>query len=207
MIYKQKIEKPLNKLVENIINRFKFPYFEETHTNLQADVVSFLVLNMHKYIQEKGKAFAYFSILAKNYLILGNNERYKFKKIQQRIDTTEGEYGFDIIDEEQHERFNSDVPEYIDMMLDYWDNNLASVFNKRQEIMIADAVLNLFRRSRNIENFNKKALYLMIREMTGLRTQYITSVINKMREHNTELLRQYNSVGYFNTQMCLDDFL
>lgn len=162
---------------------------------------------MDKYIQEKGKAFAYFSILAKNYLILGNNEHYKYKKIQQRIDTTEGDHGFDIIDEEQNRRQNDDTPEYIQMMIEYWDNNLATVFTKRQEIVIADAVLNLFRRSRNVENFNKKALYLMIREMTGLRTQYITSVINKMRTHNDHLIREYNTHGFFSTNPIMDDFL
>ena len=162
---------------------------------------------MHKYQQEKGRAFSYFSILAKNYLILGNNEHWKFKKISQRIDTNATEYAFDIIDEAQNKKQNDDTPEFIKMMVEYWENNLTTIFTKRQEMMIADAVLTLFRRSINIENFNKKALYLMIREMTGLRTQYITAVVNKMREHNNILIEEYNAIGYFDTEMCLDDFL
>lgn len=194
-------------MVENIINRFKFPYFQDASIDLQTDTVSFLVMQMHKYQQEKGRAFSYFSILAKNYLILGNNEHWKFKKIQHRIDTNASEYAFDIIDESQHRKQNDDIPEFVVLMLEYWENNLTTVFVKRQEIMIADAVLTLFRRSVNIENFNKKALYLMIREMTGLRTQYITAVVNKMRDHNNILVKEYNTIGYFDTELCLEEFL
>ena len=204
-IYKEKIEKPLDKLVENIINRFKFPYIQEKKINLKSDVTSFLVLNMDKYDQEKGRAFAYFSILTKNYLIMENNEQYKYNKIQQRIDVSENDTGFDIIDEEQERRMNNDIPEFIKMMIEYWDNNLTSIFIKRQEIIIADAILNLFRRSYNIENFNKKSLYVLIREMTGLRTQYITSVINQMKIHNEKLIKEYRTHGYFDTE-CIDDF-
>jgi len=205
-IYSEKIEKPLNRLVENIINRFKFPHFKDASIDLQADTVSFLVMQMDKYHQEKGRAFSYFSILAKNYLILGNNEHWKLKKQSHRIDTNASEHAFDIIDELQDIRQNDETPEFVRLMLAYWENNLTNVFSKRQEIQIADAVLTLFRRSVNIENFNKKALYLMIREMTGLRTQYITAVVNKMRVHNDILVKEYNAIGYFDTEMCLDDF-
>jgi len=53
--------------------------------------------------------------------------------------------------------------------------------------------------------FFLKALFLMIREMTGLRTQYITNVINKMREHNNKLITLYNKHGHFNTNKSLDN--
>jgi len=206
-IYRKRIERPINKLVENIINRFKFPYFQETTRDLQAEVVSFLVLNMAKYDQRKGKAFSYFSILAKNHLILNNTDIYKRLKVQQRIDTGESEQVFDIIDEDQNHKFNDDIPEFVVMMVSYWENNLSYIFTKTQEIMIADAIITLFRRSQSIENFNKKALYLMIREMTGLRTQYITAVVNKMRNHVTVLQTQYNNDGYFNVDESIEDFM
>ena len=37
-------------------------------------------MNMHKFTEGKGKAFSYFSIVAKNYLILHNNNNYKKMK-------------------------------------------------------------------------------------------------------------------------------
>ena len=206
-VYRERIEKPLNKLVENIINRFKFPYFREVSENLQFEVVSFLVVNMHKYQQDKGKAFSYFSILAKNHLILNNTGEYKYKKIKQRIDESENDYIFDIVGEDQEIKLNDDVPEFITLMIEYWENNLSYIFTKRQEIMIADAIITLFKHSHSIENHNKKSLYLMIREMTGLRTQYITAVVNKMRKHIVFLQESYNTTGYFNTNDSVDKFI
>jgi hypothetical protein len=48
-------------------------------------------------------------------------------------------------------------------------------------MLIADSVLELFRVRDNIENFNKKALYILIRERTGLKTQIITKTVNDFK--------------------------
>ena len=79
-IFREKIYGPLDKLAENVINRFKFPYMEGTFDEIKAQVVSFLVINLHKFTEDKGKAFSYFSVIAKNYLILHNNNSYKEEK-------------------------------------------------------------------------------------------------------------------------------
>ena len=72
-IYEMEIHKAFDKLAENIINTFKFSYFSYGFRDLQEEVVSNLVLNMHKFDHNKGsKAFSYFSVVAKNYLILNN---------------------------------------------------------------------------------------------------------------------------------------
>ena len=63
------------------------------------EVVSFLVMNMHKFKEGKGKAFSYFSIVAKNYLILNNNKNYKMGKIHSKIDVLD--YKRNIIGESQ----------------------------------------------------------------------------------------------------------
>ena len=57
------------------------------------------------------------------------------------------------------------------------------MMNEQKDILVADSVLELFRRRQNIENFNKKALYIMIREMTGSNTQHITRVVNQMKKY------------------------
>ena len=76
-IYQEHIEYPFQKLAENIIHTFKFYYFDVPSEDVKHEVVSFLVMNMHKFKAGKGKAFSYFSIVAKNYLILHNNNNYK----------------------------------------------------------------------------------------------------------------------------------
>ena len=82
-IYNEHIKTPFEKLAENIIHTFKFYYFDVPSEDVKHEVVSFLYMNMHKFTEGKGKAFSYFSIVAKNYLILHNNNNYKKLKQHQ----------------------------------------------------------------------------------------------------------------------------
>lgn len=206
-IYRAGIEVAMNKLVENVINRFKFPYFHESTENIQKEVISFIISIIHKFKNEKGKAFSYFSVVAKNYLILENRAKYEHQKSHKTIDVHEGST-FDIIDEDELAKDNQhEYSEFNALMLKFWDNNLLNIFKKQKDIKIADAVLELFRRVENIENFNKKALYIMIREMTGVKTQYITTVVNKMKTYMKTMLLEYQEFGIFDTsnRKFLDD--
>jgi hypothetical protein len=200
-IYRQDIAYPLDKLAENIINRFKFPYVNQSFEETKRQVVSFLVTNLHKYSKDKGKAFSYFSVIAKNYLILHNNNGYKQEKRNVYLSETGEDYiSIDEVDMLQapDPRAHEDSKEFVRLMITYWDDNLTRIFKKKRDIDIASAVVELFRRAETIENFNKKALYLMIREMTDCKTSYITKVVNKMRVHTLRQLQEFHSDGTIN---------
>jgi len=197
-IYREHLLYPFDKLAENIINRFKFPYMDGSFTDVKDQVVSFLVLNIHKYAEDKGKAFSYFSVIAKNYLILNNNNFYKHEKRSVYwSDDTDGHAGLDetMVLDTSAEEINKDMKEFVALMLSFWDHNLTLIFKKKRDIEIADAILELFRRAEGIENFNKKALYLMVREMTGHKTSAITKVVNRMSEHVTVHLKEFQDRG------------
>ena len=53
-IYRDKIHAAFDKLCENIINTFKFSYFDEPFTEVKNSVVAFLVMNIHKYENSNG---------------------------------------------------------------------------------------------------------------------------------------------------------
>ena len=75
-IYTETIHPAFMKLAENIINTFKFSYFDYPFRDLQEEVVSNLVLT-YKFDETKGrKPFSYFSV-EQNYLILNNNANIK----------------------------------------------------------------------------------------------------------------------------------
>ena len=196
-IYSQHISYPFDKLAENIIHTFKFYYFDVPSEQVKHEVVSFLVMNMHKFQEGKGKAFSYFSIVAKNYLILHNNKNYKNYKIHDKMDVLD--YGSNIKDQQQRYEVANFNKEYVTEMLDYWENNLTNIFKRQKDILVADAVLEMFRRRENIENFNKKALYILIREMTGSKTQHITRIVNMMKKYNTQLMLEFLNTGQIDT--------
>ena len=197
IIYNEHISFAFDKLAENIIHTFKFYYFDVPSEQVKHEVVSFLVMNMHKFQEGKGKAFSYFSIVAKNYLILHNNKNYKNYKIHDKMDVLD--YGNNIRAKQELKEVASFNREYVDQMLEYWNENLTNIFRRQKDILVADAVLEMFRRRENIENFNKKALYILIREMTGSKTQHITRIVNLMKKYNTELMREFSNTGQIDT--------
>jgi len=193
-IYKDHIQSAFAKLAEIVYNKWKFTYFDDDPQDVMAEVVAFMVEKMHMYSdQSKGKAFSYFTIVARNYLILNNNANYKrFKDtdiISNMPESWDKENSF------RDDVRNDDFRTFNDRMLAYWDVHLENFFTKKRDLQIADALLELFRRAEYIENFNKKGLYLLVREMTGYPTHYITKIVNKMKEKQMELYEEYDRTG------------
>ena len=188
-IYQEEIHYAFDKLCENIINTFKFTYFDDVYEDVKNETVSFLVINIHKYDHTKGsKAFSYFSVVAKNYLILHNNANYKRYCI-----TT----GVDILNSKpignNREKYFS---EFTDEMIKYFEKNINNLFKNKRDIDVAYAIIELMKRRDEIENFNKKALYILIREMTNIETSYITKVVNVFKKEYQYLVNQFERKGF-----------
>ena len=197
-IYNDHIRRAFDKLCENIIHTFKFYYFDVPSEQVKQEVISFLVLNMHKFKEGKGKAFSYFSIVAKNYLILHNNKNYAHYKSHDDLDVLD--WNKKNKEEMETTEENESVREYVNQFIEYWENNITNVFSRKKDILVADSVLEIFRRSEHIENFNKKALYIMIREMSGSKTQHITRIVNTMKKYHQNLSTEYLNNGMIDTQ-------
>jgi hypothetical protein len=198
-IYNTKIKFPFEKLVENIFNTFKFSYFETGPLEVQKETVAHLVANIHKFEAGKGKAFSYFSIIAKHYLIALNNSTYK--RFNQHVDISEerDEHTVQLQSEDKHYK-ETEMNEFMELMVKFWENNVGKIFTKQRDLDIANAVIELFRRSDRIDAFNKKALYLYIREISSCKTQQITKVINKMKQYQYNISRSYVNNGIINTE-------
>ena len=196
-LYVAEIGKAFDKLAENLIHTFKFYYFDIPLSEVKNEVVSYLIMNIHKFKEGKGKAFSYFSIVGKNYLILHNNNNYKKMKITKSLDVLD--FNRNLSSEESEKASKETYNEFVEQMLEFWDNNIRNIFRRQKDILVADSVIELFRKRRNVENFNKKALYILIREMTGSNTQHITRVINVMKKHYKDMIYDYTNLGQIDT--------
>ena len=113
-IYGTRIHAAFDKLAENIINTFKFTYFDYGFEDIKHEVVAFMVINIHKYDHTKGsKAFSYFSVVAKNYLILHNNNNYKKLKTHDKMDVLDRHRGKDSNYESDFETLTKEIIEYL----------------------------------------------------------------------------------------------
>lgn len=193
-LYEEKIRYAFEKLAENIIHTFKFYYFDVPYEDVKHEVVAFLNEKIHKYTDPtKGKAFSYFSIVAKNYLIIHNNNNYDTQKnieAPEVIDDTRN-----VVNEVTRNEDVEEKSEFMDMFVQYMDRNLTLFFKKQSDLAIADSIVELFRTRKNIENFNKKALYILIRERTGVKTQYITRVVQIIKALYMEAYYRYREKG------------
>ena len=176
IIYTKRIHPAFYKLAEIMIHRFKFYNFDVPHEDVKHEVVTFLHEKLCKFDGESGfKAFSYFSIVAKNYLIAENNKNYYVYKKRHNIESIDGERN--IVNEQLRSELIDEQSDFIDMFVEIMEKYLALVFPKQRDIQIADSVLYLFKTRENIENYNKKAIYILIRERTGVKSQYITNII------------------------------
>ena len=84
--------------------------------------------------------------------------------------------------------------EFIEYLIQYFDLHLFDHFPKPKMLERA-MLLSLFRRREHIELFNKKAIYIYIREMTDQSTPQITKVLKRMKKIYKKLMAQYIEHG------------
>ena len=83
-------------------------------------------------------------------------------------------------------------------MVDYWERNVGRIFTKQRDLNIANAVIELFRNCNRIDAFNKKALYIFVRERTGLITNNITRVVKVLKDIYEINFKKYERNNFIN---------
>jgi hypothetical protein len=193
-IYNRFIHYPFDKLSENVIHTYKTYYFDDPYEDVKANVVAFLNEKIDRFNGDNGRAFSYFTVVARNYLFNENNKNYERMKSRENIDAID--LNRNITNEVINKEIQEEKSDFIDHYVDYIDEHLYDLFLKDRDRAIADSINELFRNRIDLYSYNKKALYILIRERTGVDTQYITKVINKMKSIYTELYYEYNQTGF-----------
>ena len=195
-IFNSRIYYAFYKLAENLIHTFKFYYTEvDDLEDLKHEVMCFLLEKLDYFDPSKGsKAFSYFSIVGKNYLILYNNNNYKKKKA--KVDVMEADEDDGVLRQLGRPERKKDMKDFIDYYTEYVDKHIFTLFKKENDRKVCDAVNILFKRRENLEIFNKKALYIYIREITNVDTPVITKVTKVLKKLYKELYTEYQTTGY-----------
>jgi len=198
-IYHRHIHYAFFKLTENIIHTFKFYYTEvDNIEDLQHEIITFLLQKIHLFDPSKGaKAYSYFGTIVKRYLIIQNTKNYK-----KRVDKAPVEELY----KDLNHSYELDTPlnqtdaisDFIDQYVEYCSENIYDLFPKDKDAQVADAILEVFRKRENIDIFNKKALYIYIREMIDVKTPHITRVADRLGEIYKEQYLFYLDNGYTN---------
>jgi len=152
-----------------------------------------LMTILDKYDQSKGsKAFSYFSVITKNWFI------HKVKKQQKR---NRREIDFGTISKSYEEQYLSTNESYVTEReeQEFWDlfyNELKSwdaAQMKDNDLRVYKAITILFESKEDIEIFNKKAIYLYLREITGLNTKQVVNSLKKFRKKYSNFKQDWES--------------
>jgi hypothetical protein len=188
-IYNEKIHYAFFKLTQNIIHTFKFYYTEvENIEDLQHEVIIFLLSKIHRFDPSNGaKAYSYFGTIVKRWLITYNDVNYKKRVNSTPVSTIEEDGSHSYTVEENNSPSdklpnNDRISLFIDMYVEHCTNNIYTLFPKEIDAKIADAILELFRKRESLDVFNKKALYIYIREMIDIKTPKITKIADRLYE-------------------------
>jgi hypothetical protein len=186
-IYNDKIHYAFFKLTQNIIHTFKFYYTEvENIEDLQHEIITFLLSKIHLFDPSKGaKAYSYFGTIVKRWLILYNEKNYKKRVNSVPASILEEDDGHSYVIEENNSPsdklgHNDKIALFTDLYIEHCTTNIYTLFPKEGDAKIADAILELFRKRDDLEVFNKKALYIYIREMVDAKTPKITKIADKL---------------------------
>lgn len=192
-LYIQYIQPAFSEMVDKIIYTYKFTNIPNIDV-LKDDCKIWLTTILSKYDPNRGsKAFSYFSVITKHWFI------HQFKKNSNKV-KREVPYD-DIVKEANHEKLIYTDDRYLKarekhefwshlrMEVTRWkDSNL---FTKDNEKKVISAVEILLDSVEQIDILNKKAVYLYLREMTGLKTKQIVNTLNKMRERYKYFIIKY----------------
>jgi len=168
-------------MVDKIVFTYKFTTLPNIE-DLRDECKIYLTTILNKYNPDKGsKAFSYFSVITKNWFI------HKVKKTNQQ---NKREMDIEELSVEHQLLYASDSIKYVEEREEeeFWNllwkeiEGWEKLKLKANEEKVLQAVKILLE-DRNNPNliFNKKAIYLYIREITGLNTKQVVNNLNKLR--------------------------
>lgn len=193
-LYMNLIQPAFDEMVNKIIFTYKFNNLPNIDY-LRDDCKIWLTTILDKYDPNKGsKAFSYFSVVTKNWFIHKVKKNSKQLKREVSYENIINTGGPDVLGTSSNEETYLEMREESE----YWSSLLHQVEKwdtgnlKGNEKAVLEAVKVLLHNIEDIEIFNKKAVYLYLRELTGLNTKQVVNNLNKLREKYKTFRTKWN---------------
>jgi hypothetical protein len=193
-IYENHIRNAFEKLSENLIYIYGFSRDSEHFKILKSDCVSFLYETLEKFDAEKGsKAFSYFNVCAKNHLLARAKKTQKNKIRNISLEDINNMSSLEKSMVESH----SVIPSPADMFIKTEDKEILKsmlqkikikVSNENEKVCIA-AIITLFDNIDDLEFLNKRAIFVYLREISGLNPKQLSVALSSIRKHYREIVK------------------
>ncbi|MBP05007.1 MAG: hypothetical protein CMA72_09525 [Euryarchaeota archaeon] len=185
-LYNKQIKYAFEKLVENLIFVYGFHNPYENTKHMQSDCVSFLFETIHKWKKEKGtKAFSYFNVVAKNWLIMNSKKRQK--RIMRHV-SFENRDLLSIRDKKSI-TYHQVIPS-ADTALDKIESRqqiieamkaIKDQTSVENELSCINAIITMFENVETLDFLNKRAVFVYVREISGLDRKQLSKALSAIR--------------------------
>lgn len=191
-LYVEHIMPAFEKLVENLINIHKFSSMYDSYEDLKSDCVNFLFETIHKFNQSMGtNAFSYFNVVAKNWLIIKTKQKAQKSKRNISLDDTSSlstsdlqiieEYGSIPAQDLEMDRAVA-IERILKMLYD-----IRSKARVENELACINSVITIFENMDDLDILNKSAIFLYMRELSGLSPKQLTTAIQSIKKQYNKL--------------------
>lgn len=187
-IYLQRIQPALDSLVENLILVYGFKSPHDTFDELKSDCISFLYESLHKWSPEKGtKAFSYFNVVAKHWLIIRSRKQQKQIKRNLSIDDPES-----LTQDQIHTIESFYVAPSPDEILIFKNkrSEIEKVLREIEKCVTSEtesscirAIITVFDNIDELDFLNKRAILIYVRDISGLTSKKLSVAMASIRKH------------------------
>ena len=194
-LYAEFIQPAFSEMVDKITYTYKFTTLPNVDS-LREECKVWLTTILSKYDPNKGsKAFSYFSVITKNWFI------HKVKKTSLKRKREISLESLDYLSQrkylhvehkyerkrEQHEFWQNLLKE-----INEWKKSESQNEMKPNDVLVLKAIKELLQNPEDVEILNKKAIYLYLREITGLNTKQIANSLKKFKVKYREFRSDWN---------------
>lgn len=185
-IYTNEIMPAFVKLVENLILIYGFAKGRHDFGSLKNDCITFLYETLHKFDASKGtKAFSYFNVVGKNWLILNTRKR---KKVQDNSYPIHDLESFSSADRHMiSNHMLAAAPDDIMISAEQRDEiqEILKILRTKvvntNDVACVEAVTVVFNKIDELDLLNKRAVYVYIREISGLNSKQLSTSMSTVR--------------------------
>jgi len=192
-LYQDVILPSFDKLVENLIFMNGFVNVTGSYSELKSDCITFLFETIHKFDASRGsKAFSYFNVVAKNWLMIKSKQRSKNLKRMVSIDDVLSLTVEDVAAIEANNTCPSPADQMGNEMQEYEIvallNDLKEDAQNENERACMEAIFYLFEQREEIELLNKRAVFVYMRDMSSLSPKQLSAAMSAIRRRYRDLI-------------------
>jgi hypothetical protein len=194
-LYVNLIGPAFNEMVDKIVFTYKFTTLSNIG-DLREECKIWLTTILDKYDKSKGyKAFSYFSVITKNWFIHKVKKNAQAARREINIDDAMRSTNQTFIVEKNRYEITREKAEFWNALLTFVKtlekNN--SVIKNDNDRKVINSIEYMLENMEKIEILNKKAIYLYLREMTGLTTKQLAPTLRKIKIEYKCFITEWNN--------------